>query len=351
MKLIGLVCTILMGALCLNTANAQVNIGDEAKISGTVFSDYYYVAQNHNEDFEGENGFWFRRVRFTYDRTINDNFSARLRLDMSSDGSFGDAASKMTPSVKDAYLKWKKGNHSISVGITPPPIWREVEGAWGYRSLEKSPLDRYGMGSSRDFGISFTGKLGEAEKLDYHFMVGNGNSNRANEINKGKKFSLSLGYPVTENIYLEVYGDYDDREGDTDRSVLQGFGSYSTESLTLGVVYAVQNRENARTVLTGTEDLSVSLGSVFANFAISDNVIGILRLDHAFDGVPGTDDDDYLPISSATSSTLFIGGLDFEVGPGINLMPNVEAVFYGEDDNGFSPDTDLIPRLTLAYDF
>jgi hypothetical protein len=58
------------------------------KISGLVFGDYYYVAQSHRDDLVGQNGFWIRRLYFTYDHTLSKAFSVRVRLEANSKGDF-----------------------------------------------------------------------------------------------------------------------------------------------------------------------------------------------------------------------------------------------------------------------
>jgi hypothetical protein len=343
----------ITGGVCLIITLLSANVYAQNKtdnigsFSGRVYSDYYWVAQNNNSDLEGENGFWFRRIYLTYNKTLNSQFSTRLRLEMNSDGSFGNQGVKMTPVVKDAYLKWKKEDHQILAGISGTPAFGVVEDVWGYRSVEKTPLDLYGMASTRDFGLSAKGSLLDEGNLKYHFMLGNGNNNRANEINQGKKWMLSLGYNLTESILVEIYGDYDDRSGLNDTYILQAFAAYQSENFNLGILLAQQTYKNA----LPDGDLNTTLGSLFGHFVITDKTRGFLRLDHAFDGVPGTEDNDYLPIVSSVSSTLIIAGVDYSLSDNIKLQPNIEAVLYGENDPGNAPGTDLIPRMTLFYKF
>ena len=64
---------------------------ENSKISAYMFGDYYYVLKNHNEDIEGENGFWFRRIYLTYDKKLDDAFNVRLRFEMNSKGDFETA--------------------------------------------------------------------------------------------------------------------------------------------------------------------------------------------------------------------------------------------------------------------
>ncbi len=105
MKRVALLCILFLFTIP-HISIAQVAIGDQAELSGRVYSDYYWMTQHHNENIEGKNGFWFRRIYATYDRDLADGFSTRLRLEMNSTGDFV-SSSDMVPYIKDAYLKWQ----------------------------------------------------------------------------------------------------------------------------------------------------------------------------------------------------------------------------------------------------
>ena len=82
----------------------NISVFGQGKIKGYMFGDYYYVLKNHDSSIEESNGFWFRRIYFTYDHTLDDDFSVRFRLEMNSPGDFS-TRSKLESAVKDAYLK------------------------------------------------------------------------------------------------------------------------------------------------------------------------------------------------------------------------------------------------------
>ena len=118
---------------------AQDNTG--GKISGYMFGDYFYnVARDTglsslsnvvNGGKKDVNGFQFRRIYFTYDYTISDNFSTRFRLEADQNASTSDG--KVGVFVKDAYLKWKdifKGSDFI-FGFQPTPAFEVSEGVLG----------------------------------------------------------------------------------------------------------------------------------------------------------------------------------------------------------------------------
>lgn len=316
-----------------------------AKISGYMFGDYYYVASNHNETLEDKNGFWFRRIYFTYDHALSEDFDIRFRLESNSAGDFS-SKTKLEPFVKDAYLKWKHGRHNIIFGISPTPTWGVIESVWGYRSVEKTPLDLQKFGSSRDFGLAVKGSLDPEQRVNYHFMIANGAST-GSENNAGKKVLLSLAGKISRNFLVEGYFDFEERPGASNRTTLQGFAAYQQERFRLGVQFAHQNRE----VGAGSEDLKLQIGSVFAAARLANKVWGFARIDRTFDPNPDGSSISYIPFDATAKSTFFLAGLDFRPINNVRIMPNVEAVLYDENDAGVKPDADMIPRVTFYYVF
>ncbi len=323
----------------------------QGSFKGYMFGDAYYLASHDdgvNEDtedaIEGANGLWFRRIYLTFDWTFNEAWSARLRTEMGSPGDFVTATS-LVPFAKDAYVRWKNGNHQITLGISGTPTWGVIEDFWGYRSVEKTLLDLQRIASSRDVGVAFKGSFDDAKKFRYNLMLGNGNSVR-NENNEGKKVLLSLGFFPNDAIIVEGYVDYDDRPGETNRFTAQGFIGYQQEKGRIGAQYFYQSRDR------GNENsIELSGVSVFGAVNLSEKANAFARYDLMMD----TDDDmvanpdagriSYVPFNpAAESSSMVLAGIDFMPHSQVHLMPNIQAVFYGGDD---SPDTTILPRLTF----
>lgn len=344
MKSIKVLLYLSLVLLLPGLAVGQVSVGNNGELSGLVFGDYFWMASHHDSTVEGSNGFQFRRVYLTYDHDITDTFSSRLRLEMNSDGNF-NSSSSMTPDVKDAYLQWESGSHQIKAGISPSPLFSLIEDVWGYRSVEKSPQDLYGFGSSRDFGLSFKGTLNEGEKLNYHFFFGNGNGNES-ELDRGKKIMLSLSYNISEQLVVEGYGDWNDT-GSGDILTAQGFAGYRSDQLNIGALYAYQYRQNANF----DDGLHLDLVSLFSNMRLWDNGKGFIRVDHLYDPNPAGGSITYLPMNPNAESTFLIGGVDVEINSNVNIIPNIEAIIYGETMFLENPSPDIMPRLTLNYEF
>ncbi len=321
----------------------------EGKISGYMFGDYYYFIGNHHEDLEDTNGFWFRRIYFTYDHKWDDtDFSTRLRFEMTNNGKYSNgeiAGDKMDdPAVKDAYLKYKFSDQALYVGISSTPTWGAVEKLWGYRCVEKTPLDLYKLGSSRDFGLALKGKFGPVK---YHYMFGNGNSNKS-ESNEGKKVYFSFGYDVIKGLLVEAYGDVEWRDDDEDRYTYQLFASYKTDAYRFGLQFAGQTRSAGK---AGGDAETLSLASAYGVYKISKYLSVFARGDRMFDPNPSGEGISYIPIDKTSEFFFFVFGLDFTPISSVHFIPNFEFITYDENDAGQTPDNDVIGRITFYYKF
>lgn len=316
---------------------------ENVKLSGYVFGDAYWVGAHHDPTIEDLNGFWLRRAYLTFDYAIAEQWSARLRFEGNSPGDFKTNA-KIEPFIKDAYLAWKGENVDLLMGISPSPTWDYIEGFWGYRAVEKTPLDLYRMGSSRDFGLAAKGKLAGG-KVFYHAMLGNGSGEGA-ETNEGKKAMLAVGFKPTDSIVIELHADTEDRPGSTDRTTWQGFVGFKGSRSRYGLQYASQDRQ----VAVGP-DQTLAVGSIFGVWDLSAKTSLLARYDRSFDVNPEGDKIPYLVIAKDSEFDFALLGLDYKLAKKISLIPNVEYVMYRETDGRPAPDDDLIARLTLFFQF
>lgn len=317
----------------------------DVDISGLFYSDYFAILKNHNETLEGENAFQFRRIYLTFEQDLSDIFDYRIRMELRNAGDFS-TKDKLTPFIKDAYLRWTKNNHSILFGISATPTWGIVESFWGYRSVEKTALDLARFGSSREFGIAVKGSIDSAKKVNYHLMIGNGNG-VSSDVGKGKKGLVSLSIVPRSGFVVEGYVDFEDRPGGKRRITVQAFAGIKMENFRSGVQFAHQSRR----VGPNTDDLSLQILSLFAIKQLSNKAWGFTRYDRMFDPNPDGDKIAYIPFDPTADSNFFLAGIDFKADKDISIIPNLEAVFYGKDSGGNKPDADIIARLTIAVFF
>ena len=313
------------------------------KISGLAFGDFYWIAANHDETLKDRNGFWFRRLYLTFDKAMTEQLDMRLRFEMNSAGNF-TSDNKLEPFAKDAYLRWKfTDQHQTYLGLSPTPTMNVVDEIWSYRFLEKSVLDLHRIGATRDLGLAFRGSLGSAQKVRYHFMVGNGSSTRG-ETNRGKGTLASLGFYPNDSLILEFYGDYDQRPQQADRNTYYAFLAYKRDWGRLAIQYAHQKRK-------GDSKVDLDLLSFFGFVNVSSKVTLIGRYDRMFDPNPEGADIPYIPFDPTAKFHFFLTGIDWKVTEEFRLLPNIEVVRYDEREDGTRPATDVIPRMTFFYRF
>lgn len=322
-------------------AEFQIGMGE---IKGYMVGEYYWVIDHNDETNRGKHGFWFRRIYFTYDNKLSDTIKVRLRLEMASASNF-DTYALLTPWVKDAYIDFKIAGQNLIAGIMSPPSFAQIETIWGYRVLEKTPLDLHKWTSSRDFGISLKG----GETMPYQIMYANGSSNKS-ETNKGKKFYGALGYSKN-GFFIEGMAQFEKTRNDYTEYILQGFGGYQGGWGRVGLQYAFRSSKPM------DEDVSFKYNviSIFAVFNAGKNIEFIARFDKYFgEGYKinhSGSNVDYIPFAENAESNLFIGAFSYQIHENIWLIPNVKYVFYDEIAGGVTPSSDAYINLTLWFKF
>ncbi len=315
---------------------------ENLRISGSVIGDAYWVVEHHDPTISEQNGFWLRRAYLTFDYRIAEHWSGRLRFEGNSPGDFKTNAT-IQPFIKDASLAWKGENVDVLFGISPSPTWDFIESFWGYRAVEKTPLDLYRMGSSREFGLAAKGRLAGG-KVAYHATFGNGST--ASETNEGKKGALAVGWKLTDAFILELYADTEDRPGETDRTTYQAFAGWKGGKIRYGFQYSSQDRQ----VASGP-DQTLAIGSTFAVWDLTPTMSLIARCDRSFDPNPEADKIPYFVIANDSEFDLALLGFDYRIAGKISLIPNVEYVMYRNAGADAPPDDDLIAKVTLYFQF
>ena len=314
------------------------------KFSGLVYADYYYVAGNHRDELEGENGFWIRRLYFTYDHTLSKALSLRVRLEVNSKGDFKTTGVN-TPYLKDAWLKWAFGAHALTFGLAPTANIDFIDVFQGYRSLEKSPLDLYRWDSSRDFGLLLQGGLGKEKRTRYSFQFGNG-SGTGSETDASKAVRGELVHRFAAGLVLEGYADWQDRPDGRDVSTLQAFAGWQAKAWRASLQYGRQER---RETGPGASDLALDFVSAFAWVQVAPRVALLGRVDRNFDPIPNGETMDYMPFSADAKSVFALVGVDVTLAKTVHFIPNVEMTRYNEAADGTRPGADVVPRVTLFF--
>jgi hypothetical protein len=271
-------------------ATAVPAFAGEGKFSALLFGDAYWMAANHDSTLEDMNGLWIRRFYLTYDQKFDDVWSgAPAPRGRAARGLHDD--DHLPAFMKDAWLKWQHTTHSALIGIQPAPTVQIYEDVWGYRSIEKVPVELQGFGASRDAGLGLQGDFGEAKRVGYHLVVGNGAS-VGSETNTRKKAMGSIHFRPAAHLVLEGYADYDDRVNAADRITYYGFAGWQADHLRAGVQFAKQERREVG------EDVDLRIISGFVTGALRDNLWLFGRVDRNMDPNPQGGTIAYLPFAS-----------------------------------------------------
>ncbi len=340
---------VTVGALALQAqeppqpAPAPAPAAEESrpgKLTGLVFGDYYAFPSHHAAQFERQNGLWLRRLYLTYDRELSASWSTRWRLELNSP-SLQEAQDRLRPYLKDAYLRWSHGRHSLFMGLSPTPPFELAEANWGFRHVEKLASDLHRWIETRDTGLAARGKLG---RLGYHVMLGAGAGIR-NEVDRDKRVYLALSHEPSQSVQLEAYGDFEKRAGERDVQTLQVFAGWRTPRARAGALYVHQRRGQG----AAQADLELDLLSAWGTRRLGARAWGLLRVDRSFDPDPAGATIAYLPFDARAKSTLWLAGVEFQPIPAVHLTPNVELITY--DGVQPKPSSDVGLRLTLFWTF
>jgi hypothetical protein len=333
---------ILALALCL-LLSAAAALRAEGKLSGLMFGDYYYAIKSHDAAVKNNNGFWFRRIYLTYDNTLTEKISMRFRLEMNSPGDF-KTSTTLIPFVKDAYLATKIGKHTLMLGLIATPLYDNLDEYWGYRPMEKTPIDLFKFGNSRDFGLGLKGALDAKNKLTYTIVFGNG-ANTKSETDHGKAVYGRLNFQPVPTLFFELYADYTNTGNDTSVNILQAFvgvkGNWGRSGLNFGM-------RNARQAGVNSDMKFVSL---FGVFKISPRLDVVGRYDRLLDPNPNGSKIDYIPMANNVKANVLLAGLGWSLNDNVKIIPNVKYVFYDTPEVGVKPTADFYTYLTLYFKF
>ena len=317
------------------------------RVTGLVFGDYYSFPDHHDEKFDGQHGFWLRRVFLGYDHALSERMSGRVRLEVTSNGLFAGGA--LTTVLKDAWFTWRyKGRHQARLGVQPTLTFESEDAFWGLRHVEKVPTDLYLLDSSRDFAIQFTGPLGESG-ISYGAQLGN-ESGQASEADPFKIVRLLALYEGRSGLRVEGAFNYGRRPAGQHRKTAKGLVGFRKSAFRGSVEYLRQERQSG----TAAPDTTIGIWSGFAWWEFAPKkAAAFARFDSVRAergsgeiGLPGAETIAYLGLAGSSPFRGWIAGLDLTRGA-FRLSPNVELFDYEDDALG----KDVAARLTFLWTF
>lgn len=309
----------------------------DVQYQGLMFGDSYYIVDHHNTDIKGANGIMFRRIYNTLNFSLTDSLSGRLRFEIANPGDY-TTKEKMVPFVKDAYLQANIGGQTLLAGISPTPTFGIIETIWGYRHVEKTPLDLYKMAPTREFGLALKG----GKNIYYHIFLANGNGYYS-ESDKGKKIMGAFGIKPVEGLTVEIYADYEwDHKNGKTYNIFQGMVGYEATWGRFAVLYANRHFTN------GAIERDYGVASGFIVLKASHKIDFIARYDRTI-GEHVSGDVSYVPFSNAGLVNFLIAGISFSVADNVWIVPNIKYAFYSKPDGGEKPGSDVYTLITFYW--
>lgn len=363
--------SLAMAALCTTALMGQ-DKAPAGKFGGYMMGDYYYNLQRdagfaglaNNASSSAAPGatamqsFIMRRVYLSYDNDISEQFTTRFRLE-ADQGTDVLASGKISVFVKDAYLRWKNifAGSDLIFGIQPPPTYDVSEGAWGYRSLEKTIMDLRGIYGSRDVGVSLKGKLVDNGMFNYWVMIGKNAGNAPATTSKFNRYSAQLQIKPVTNLQATLYFDYLGAADKADPFKAGSFVGNTMSTMAIFVGYAQPNSFNvgleafSQSTANGYTATGATSLSSLTKTGISAWITANLTSDWSVIGRYDNYDPNTNSAATGDVRNYIIGGVAWKANKNVSIMPNILYETYETPASGKSIDASVTARVTFYFVF
>lgn len=281
----------------------SVSMAEDIKFSALAYYEYSYSTDT---DTEISNQFEFQRVYFGLEKKLSNKLSYKFLTDVgriSEDG-------RLEVYLKNAKVDWTTLYGRFVIGLQGMNLFNVQE---GYRSIEKSAMDRYKFASSADMGIGYYQKYKE---LNYSFLITNGAGYKKPEDDSFKKVSAQLYYGPSKlnskpgwNIGgVVAYEPY----SNNDYKLVEGiFGGFSLGLFRVGAEFDK--------LYNSGFDESIKIVSGYANIELNNkfNIFG--RIDNLF--------------NSNYTNNYFIAGISVIPEKELKIMPNIRYTSSSNSQN------------------
>lgn len=321
-------------------ASFQLHASEPPRLDfgGFFFGDLYYIPSHHTAEGDGASGGVLRRLLLTADATLDDHWSARVRLEAYHEGAFENY--EMTHRVLDLGVTRKLGDHRLSAGLIPTITYDVMEGFWGKRYLVRTAPDIQGI-AARDLGVKLMGPLSSGRGLSYRVMYGSKETWEADK-NPFDKLMGGVTWRGNGGWLVDAYGDWESRPGPYDRTTWQFLVGKKTDQFTLGLEYLNQDRD---------EDPDLELATILGVLKLGGRWSLMGQLHRLFKPSVKGNDIAYIPFDPTAKATNLVGGLEYRVNDHVTLSPNIVWTRYGINESGVKPDDDLHLRFTFYVNF
>ena len=234
------------------------------------------------------------------------------------------ADDRLTTYLKNAYVDYKCDNgDKLSIGLIGTNSFGVQEKNWGYRFIEKSVVDKYGMTNTADFGIGYSKTFG---KVKTSMQLLNGEGFKKSDEDGKQSLYLSVLYGESrldknDGMNLGFVMNNNPQSDGTVNNLVGLFGGWASNGLRLGLEHNQFEVE--------LSDLTEEATSFYLNYDLNDNWDIFVR--HDLNDLNVDDDVDAVDLT-------IVGGV-WNVTNGLMVAPNV----YLDDINTY--------RLTCMFKY
>lgn len=307
---------------------------NDTKISGRMYYDLTNIDDTSHGAKTDKSGFAFDIKRFYLgvDHKFDDVWSMNLTTDFQYSSTIG--ATEIY--IKKAYLQAKFSDaFVVRAGATDLPWVPFAEGAYGYRYVENTLIDRLKYGTSSDWGLHVGGKVAGGS-LEYAAAALNGNGYKNPSRSGSVDFEGRVSYNPTDSIVLGV-GAYSGTLGKEKQNVnaehtanrVDLMAAYASGNTRLGVEYF--QARNWNNVLTLNSD-KASGYSVWGSVGLTDSGITVFgRYDQA---------DLSKTLDPSLQDTYYNVGVEFPIIKGVKLATVYKHTERDNDSKSVDVQTD-----------
>tara|TARA_Y100000814_G_C12287666_1_gene387298 strand:+ start:32 stop:1024 length:993 start_codon:yes stop_codon:yes gene_type:complete len=323
----------------------------EGKISGVGFYNY---TRSLSEGAEGvdKGSFGFDRIYFTYKNDISDQFSFKFQTDVGrmnlvdeDDGGnvILGTKSNLFTYIKKAQLDWNLSFGKIILGVQGMNVFNVTEKNWGFRFIEKSPMDKHKFSSSADMGIGYSGKFND---LNYSILSTNGSGYKKEENDAFKKTSIQLIYGEKKlvkkdgfNVGLSAAFEPYYSSGSYTKTLMAFFGGYAGNGLRIGGEFDMHTDSNG--------DKTKQIMAFYGSYKAMDDLETLIYVDMYDPWTDSVDDSDTDDLDEGKDNlTYIIAGVNYYVGEHLIITPNIRFTSF-EDES----DSETVFKMNFQFKF
>lgn len=301
-------------------AQSEENEPPPGKVSAKIYTHFNYSLNGDNST-----SFEVKRAYFGYKRSLDDNFSAEVKLDIGSiDDDSEYALIRRYAYFKNAYLSYSKGNVKTWFGLMDMLQFKVQEKFWGYRYLYRSFMDEYSFGSSADLGAGL--QYSPAKWITGDLVFSNGEGYKALQFDKIYRMGGGLTLIPVKGLTLRGY--YTIHTSESHQMIFSGFVGYRLDKFRIGAEYNHQLNYN---FYDGYERYGYS---AYSTYVFSEKWEIFARYDQLYSNILPEEE---VPWNLANDGSAILGGVQYTPIPYVHLSLNYQDWVEYAENGGSEP--------------